>query len=149
MKTNTAILEGICCHTCFTSYLMPLRSSEESIQRFTNVCKHYSDIQLLLKFIQQNLDEPFTVPQLAKQVYMSRRHFARMFKEITHQSVQDYIEGLRIMRVKDELINTQKTISDIALNAGFSNQAYFAIVFKKILGLPPSMYRRRHHLYAE
>ena len=68
----------------------------------------------------------------------------RLFKEETGTSVIGYINQCRIRRACTMLSSTTAQVKDVALSVGFSDQLYFSKVFKKINGITPTEYRKKH-----
>ncbi|MCA0985267.1 AraC family transcriptional regulator [Halobacillus yeomjeoni] len=73
---------------------------------------------------------------------MSRYHFTRQFKEITHMTPIQYLTDIRIQKAKELLQNTKYSSEDIAQLIGYNNANYFNKVFKKVVGISPGKYRK-------
>ena len=76
--------------------------------------------------------------------YIDRTYLYRLFKEETGFSVIEYINNCRIGRACTMLNNTNVQIKDVALSVGFSDQLYFSKVFRKLKGITPTEYRKKH-----
>lgn len=115
-----------------------------------NTIHRYREIIDNIKiYIRDNLDEPLCTCLLAEQACMNKSSFQRIFKQISQQTVQDYIETQRIEQVQIKLTNTDKSIHEISMETGFSNQAYLTNVFKKRVGIPPTKYRKQERSAIE
>jgi AraC family transcriptional regulator len=68
-------------------------------------------------------------------------HLAKMFRRYCHCTVSEYILRLRLQYAAAELSRTDKTLSEIALAAGFYDQSHLTHAFKLQYGLTPSAYR--------
>ena len=75
-------------------------------------------------------------------VYMSEKNFRRLFFAVYNQTPYTYLQQLRINNAEILLLNTSKTISDIALQCGFCDVYTFSHAFKKHIGVSPSKYRQ-------
>ena len=73
---------------------------------------------------------------------LSEGEASRTFKKLTGQSPMDYVIHYRIKIATILLKSTSKSITDIALEVGFSSSNYFTIAFKKITGLTPTEYKK-------
>jgi transcriptional regulator GlxA family with amidase domain len=93
--------------------------------------------------VQKHYDEPIRVAEVARMCAASTCRFMNLFKEVTGQSFVAYLNRFRVDKAKDQLANTNKTISDIGLETGFCNQSYFGVVFRRITGETPLEYRLR------
>ncbi len=93
---------------------------------------------LLYERIQQVTD----LRKIAKEVNMSYSNFRRYFKHYFGISPGVYITQIRYNMAKKHL-NSFKSISDIALELGFSSTAHFSLFFKKQSGISPLQYRKK------
>ncbi len=83
-----------------------------------------------------------TASSVAKKIGIHEAHLSRVFKKINGCSVGDYVRFIRLESAKRDLIETEKTISEIAVEAGFYDLAHFSREFKKAFGITPSNYRK-------
>ena len=97
-----------------------------------------------LKFIHQNIDDKINVADVLKVVPLSRRSFEKRFLDITGVAVYKYIYNLKIQKFALRLLETDKTVSEIALEAGFTESNNIARQFKLVKGCTPIEYRKRH-----
>lgn len=79
---------------------------------------------------------------LAEQAGVHEAHLAKTFRRLHGCSVGEYVRWLRLEEAKNRLRTTEAPIGDIAVDAGFYDQAHFSRVFRKTYGLPPSKYRK-------
>jgi AraC family transcriptional regulator len=79
---------------------------------------------------------------LAKESGYSRVHFVRMFKAATGYSPHNYLLNLKLERAQELLRNPSTSLIDIALDCGFSSHSHMSRLFRKIVGVTPSAYRR-------
>lgn len=98
-------------------------------------------LDIVFQYIAKNYNDKINTSSLAKMCYLSEGYFCRFFKKATGRTVADYITEFRINKASIMLVNTDSTISDIALNTGFDDANYFSRVFKKTTGMSPSRYR--------
>lgn len=115
---------------------MPQGELASRIRRLTR-------IEPVLQYIEDNYAKRLDVETLAGIAGMSRYHFSRVFKELTSRSVTDYVNFVRIGRCAQDLRYTNKTVSEIALEHGFSDIYYFSRLFKSYCGVSPSSLRGR------
>ena len=79
---------------------------------------------------------------MAAQADLSTSHFSRLFKQTIGQSPYQFLMTYRIEQAKKLLVNPHNLMIDVAMNCGFSDQAHFSRVFKKIEGVTPKKYRQ-------
>ena len=96
-----------------------------------------------INYIAQNYTDNITTDFLARLSNTSNAYFCHVFKEITGKSAKEYITVLRIEKAAGLLETTAMTITEIAMQCGFSDSNYFTRSFKKIKGISPSQYRKK------
>ena len=92
------------------------------------------------EFIERNLSERFTLADLAGAAYMSRFHFARMFRRTFGISPMEYVLRERIERAKPMLLDRRVSIADVAATFGFCDQSHFTRSFRRIAGCSPRQF---------
>ncbi|RKP48727.1 response regulator [Cohnella endophytica] len=97
-------------------------------------------------FIQDNLHTELTRDDIAHSIYRNPAYLSRMFRKETGFSLSDYIAQLRIDRAKRYLVETNDKVSNIAEDVGYVHFSYFAKLFKKMTGLSPQEYRKKHQI---
>ena len=90
----------------------------------------------------RNVDTELSLQALAKESGYSRVHFVRMFRAATGYPPHNYLLKLRVDRVRELLANPTLSLTDIALECGFSSHSHLSRVFRQVLGATPSEYRR-------
>jgi AraC-like DNA-binding protein len=96
------------------------------------------------ELLSENLAGRVRLSQLAQECGLSLSHFARSFKASFGVSTHRWLVQRRIERSQDLLIHTRESLSDIAEQAGFSDQAAFTRTFHQIVGISPGRWRRDH-----
>ena len=104
--------------------------------------QNHEVIKKSILYISQHFPEALTLEEVAEQVHLNPAYFSTVFKQSTGSSFKEYLTMIRIEESKRLLANTDYTILDIAIAAGFEDQGYFAKVFKKYTGLTPRQYRQ-------
>ena len=90
----------------------------------------------------RNLDTDLSLQVLAKESGYSRVHFIRMFRAATGYAPHNYLLKLRVDRVRELLVSSTLSLTEIALECGFSSHSHLSRVFRQVLGATPSEYRR-------
>jgi AraC family transcriptional regulator len=96
----------------------------------------------VLDYIGDNLDENLSLSTLADIAGMNLFYFARLFKQSTRMSPHQYVLDQRIQRAKQLLRNSPITIFEASVRTGFVDQAHFTKVFRRLVGVTPTQYRR-------
>jgi AraC family transcriptional regulator len=92
--------------------------------------------------IDARLAHTISQEELARIVGLSKSHFSRAFKISVGQTVHSYIIRRRIEHARDLILTTDEPLSQIALTCGMSDQSHLSRLFKRIVGLSPSIWRR-------
>ena len=100
--------------------------------------------EALMGFIAERLTAvpPLTIDDLCQQSSLSRSRVFQLFEQHVGQSPISYINSQRIERAKQWLQTSDKLITDIGLELGYTTSQHFATVFKRITGMAPSEYRQ-------
>jgi AraC-like DNA-binding protein len=85
--------------------------------------------------------EPLDVPALAAVACMSPAHFTRSFKTAFGETPHRYLQRRRIERAMERLRRTDRTVSDVCIEVGWTSFATFSRTFREIVGCSPSEYR--------
>jgi AraC family transcriptional regulator len=94
--------------------------------------------------IQAHLTDPLDLEQLAAVACFSPFHFHRLFHGWMGETLQAHVHRLRLERAAKLLsFDHSKTITEIALDCGFSSSSTFARAFKQAYGLSASEWRKR------
>ena len=99
-----------------------------------------------LRLMQTNFAEDVAIDWVAREVGLSRPHFFKLFKKQMGITPNLYLNTLRSEQAIDELMTTNKSVTDIGYDLGFSSQASFTRFFASNVGIPPSEYRRVAHV---
>ncbi len=93
------------------------------------------------QFIDKNFSNRISISKAATNACLSVSQFERIFKGHTGQTYISYVNRYRIQKASEQM-DSDKNLTEIALNCGFNNLATFTRVFREIKGIPPSMYRK-------
>jgi AraC-like DNA-binding protein/mannose-6-phosphate isomerase-like protein (cupin superfamily) len=98
-----------------------------------------------IAYIERNFSKGITLEKLASMAFMSKRHFGRVFRNNYNITPYKYIINLRITHACSLLADSSMSVSEIALNSGFSDINYFSRCFKNVKGMSPKKYRMINH----
>jgi len=91
--------------------------------------------------------EAVSLNQVAQAAGVHPSHAAREFRRAYGMTIGEYVRKLRVESVAQQLVLPRKeavSLADLALGAGFSSQAHMSAVFKRMMGMTPSEYRKAH-----
>src|SRR4051794_30501001 len=86
---------------------------------------------------------PLDVPSLARIALTSEAHFIRTFKQTFGETPHRYLQRRRLERAMALLRETDRPVTDICLEVGFTSLGTFSRTFNEIVGISPSAYRER------
>lgn len=93
------------------------------------------------QYVADHFDRCISLSELANVAGLSRMHFAAQFRAATGYRPREYLLNHRIEHAKTLLTTTARPLAEIALAVGFSTQAHFSTVFKRISGESPARWR--------
>lgn len=102
----------------------------------------FEAVQRMQDYIEQNLDKPVGLCDLADAAGYSECHASRIFKEVVGIAPLEYLRARRLSRAAEKLRNTSWKILDISLEASFESHEGFLRAFKRRFGFAPGFYRR-------
>ena len=88
--------------------------------------------------------EPLDVRAVAAAAYLSDAHFIRCFRAVFGETPHRYLQRRRVERSMFLLRETDRSVTDICLDVGFSSLGTFSRTFRDIVGETPSGYRAGH-----
>ena len=84
--------------------------------------------------------DPPSLSGLSAEAGVHQVHVARQFRKHYGMTIGEFVRHRRIEFARDKLCNSNLSIVDIALEAGFAHQAHFTTVFRKLTGMTPGQY---------
>ncbi|MCR5743449.1 MAG: AraC family transcriptional regulator [Lachnospiraceae bacterium] len=99
------------------------------------------EIMEAMYYIEQHYDENILIGDVSDMIGFSGGHFSRLFSSQVGIPFSRYLINVRIRHAKELLINTDMSISDIALSTGFNSGDYMSACFGKYEGMTPTTFR--------
>jgi AraC-like DNA-binding protein len=100
--------------------------------------------QAVVRYLNDNYQKGFTLPGVAEAFRISPHYLSRLFKQTTGFTFSDYLNLLRVKEAQRLLRESDDSITDIAMRAGFSNFSHFGKVFKRTVQMSPRTYRQQY-----
>lgn len=118
-------------------------SLSPELQVFANISPlWFKRFDRLARHIWEHLDEPLPVEQLAEITHLSTYHFHRMFGSAFGEPIGSYIRRARLIKATGELLETDKSVTNIAIDCGFSSSQAFAKALKKQTNMTSTQVRQ-------
>jgi len=99
----------------------------------------------ILNYIDNNLNKKITIEELSLRFSYNRFYIMKLFKKEIGLSISDYINHLRIYNSINSINNSDKLLIRIAIDNGFYSLEYFSEIFKKVIGVSPSVYKKFYY----
>lgn len=94
-------------------------------------------------YLRRNYNQPVSAEQVARSCHCSVSSLSHLFKQNLGVSIRDYLQQLRLADAKRLLSETDLPINAISDLLGYGNPNYFCNVFRKIEGIPPTLFRKQ------
>ncbi|HIX81726.1 MAG TPA: AraC family transcriptional regulator [Candidatus Erysipelatoclostridium merdavium] len=105
--------------------------------------KYKNRVIEILKYIEDNYTEDLSAIMISKKFDVSEGYLYKIFKENLNISLKHYINQVRLDHAKNDLINSDYPIIDIAIMSGFPNVKSFNNCFREKMGISPKEYRKK------
>lgn len=99
-------------------------------------------VEKAIRYIEYNYMNQITPKDVTEHLSIDRTYFFRIFKKYTGSSPERYIMNYRIKKSSELLKNSNYSISEIATFVGFKDVHYFSRLFKKMMNITPSEYKK-------
>ncbi|MDD5597089.1 MAG: AraC family transcriptional regulator, partial [Victivallaceae bacterium] len=109
--------------------------------------KRISRFKGALETINEKYDQNPDLEKLAKSTNWTPHYFSRMFKDTFGCTAYQYLINQKVARAKNLLLNSNRSIKEIAELCGFEDPYYFSRIFKKKEFVSPRQYRRNFSKY--
>ena len=104
----------------------------------------FDKLKLSLKYLEENYAENITAESIAAVSNYSASHFSKLFRQMTGESLTQYLKNYRLGTAASRLLNEPTKVSEIALSCGFSNLSYFSRAFYQKYKMTPSEFRKNN-----
>lgn len=98
-------------------------------------------VKKVLDYIEDHLEGRLNLDEIAKVAGYSKFHLNRVFSDHVGCTIYKYIQMRRLTAAGEKLVNTAKSILEIAYEANYNSQQSFTLAFHQFYGCPPQQYR--------
>jgi len=133
--------ERFCASKIYTLFAILERKTKKELSAQG---KHFDKVSYVIQKMNIDYKINYSLEDYAKMCNMSKFHFLRVFKDITGSSPLEYRNSIRLNYVKEQIVDTNIPINEIAENAGYTSNSYFCEAFKKRFAVSPSQYRKNY-----
>lgn len=105
---------------------------------------HESIVLRAKKFIQDHLDQPISLSDVAEEVHLTPHYFGQMFKTVTGETFVAFLTQIRMEKACELLKNPELRHYDICNQVGYCDSNYFAKVFQRTFAMSPKQFRQQY-----
>ena len=117
-----------------------LNSDSDNLHRLNH---KQARLQIMMQYIHDHYQEDITLEMIASSASISKSGAANIFHSGIHMSPVAYLIQYRLSQAAGELYTTQKSVSSIAEETGFSSSGYFCRKFRQYYQMSPNEYRKK------
>ncbi len=129
----------------YMSILLTLLNRLKNYEEVNNISTD-AIIKDSLVYLSEHLNENLSLEHVAQYVALNPSYFSRKFKSVVGTNFKNYIIFTRISKAQQLLLGSELSLTEISNICGFQDSNYFSTVFKKIVGIPPTKFRRQNKL---
>ena len=96
-----------------------------------------------LRYMREHYPEPITQPVVAEALGVTPSYLSALFSRYTPTGFAECLNRIRVERACDYFVDSRMKTYEVAYRVGFQDEKYFSSVFKKVMGMPPSQYRKQ------
>ena len=112
--------------------------AEQKISLQSRLEVRNAHVMSAITLMQESLDEPLSMSEIADQLHVSKRQLERLFGRYLNCSPKKYYMDLRLQRAQKLLIQTDASVTDVAVACGFETLTHFSRLYKSAFGISPS-----------
>ena len=127
----------------------------DMFERVMDTIEHHPEASAALvitnaiSYMREHLGHNLRRDEVAAMVHVSPSHFSKLFTQQVGQSFSQTLIQMRVDESARRLVQTDDRVNDIALDCGFTDQSYFTKMFRRLMHMTPSEYRRRYRTPAK
>lgn len=99
-------------------------------------------LRMAREFVEEHYLQPFTLVEIAAAAGVHRVHLSREFRRYYNCTVGEFIRRRRIEHACHLIAKSSKSLAEIAVACGFSDQSHFSGTFRRLVGMTPARYRQ-------
>lgn len=96
-----------------------------------------------IRIMEQNIEAPISPSEIAAELGISTRQLERLFGKFLNASPKKYFMEMRLERARKLLLQTEASVTDIAIACGFETPGHFSRVYRANFGITPQMQKNK------
>jgi len=106
--------------------------------------KSLSASETIKNYLDDNYYKDISLCELSELVFLNSKYISELFKKEFGVTISDYLASRRIGEAKHLLLNSSMSITEISEKSGYNDPKYFAKLFKRIIGVSPTQFRKMY-----
>lgn len=102
----------------------------------------HNEVKEILNYLQTHYKEKITLDDIAETVHLSKSSCCRIFREAFDSTIFEYLTEFRIQQSLQLLLKSDCSVTEVAMESGFSDESYFIKKFQRIMHMTPGVYRK-------
>lgn len=120
------------------------RNFKEKDDLYNKSGNKYSErLKRIIEYIDSNYQDDISLSTLAEKEYLSNAYLSKFFRKYIGKNFHSYLSSIRLENAVKDLIYSDLSITEIALNNGFNNEKTLFNLFKENYGQTPNSYRKK------
>jgi len=113
------------------------------IEQQYELTAYFQELLPVVTYIEQHYSTPITMTEMAELAGLSSTHFNRRFRQLLRMTPMQYLRTVRTQASQRLLTTTSRSIAEIAVDVGFTDQSHLTKRFREVTGMTPAAYRKR------
>jgi AraC-like DNA-binding protein len=126
-----------------TGEVIGLAGAMYRIEQQGELTEYFQELLPVVTYIEQHYAEPITMTDMAELAGLSSTHFNRRFRQLLRMTPMQYFRTVRTQATQRLLTTTSRSIAEIAIDVGYTDQSHLTKRFREVTGMTPAAYRKR------
>ena len=123
-------------------------NQDEISNKQTSFYPNCSQLKPIFEFIENNYNQPISLNDVAEAVGYSPAYLTNLVKRRTRRTIINWILERRMLEARSLLLNTQQSITNIAISIGFTDAYYFSRRFSQLHKISPKHWREQYQMQS-
>lgn len=113
------------------------------IEQKQELTRYLQELLPVARHIERHYSESISMTEMANLAGLSSTHFNRRFRQLLRVTPTEYLRSVRIQAAQGLLTKTSRTLAEIAVDVGFTDQSHLSKRFREVTGMTPAAWRKR------